>query len=282
MTPLDNLRENYEKQIVEALALGFERELFIAALDNLDNPGPLRFNNFSYALRELVLLILERLAPNKNVSACAWFQPHPTVTYGITRAHRATYAIQGGLSASFVAKVLNIDVQPTVNQLMEAINVLNKYTHVSLCTFNLSETEVLGLAEECLQAASFFAEHIAECRRAVIHALEEDVDAHLLETVISETIQEIDELASHHWIDGVDVVNAVVNEIAPNFIRIEVKGEISVGLQYGSNSDLQNDIGAVTSDVFPFTANMKVNMVRPLGKSAFVETFSVDTKNWYE
>lgn len=282
MPTIDDLRTAYTDKITTALEPEFEERLFNAALNNLGVPGPLCINNFSYALRELIAHLLKRLASNENVTACTWFKPHPTVTGGITRAHLATYAIQGGLSTEYVSKVLNINVSPVVDDLMRSITTLNKHTHVTLETFDYPHNKVLELAEECLQAVLYFVEHMAACRDSIVEALESDIDGHLLEAVISETIQEIDELATHHWIDEVDILEINIREIGPKSITLEVEGEISVNLQYGSDSDVRNDIGTVIDSSFPLKAKLNVPMTRPLGKSATVASFKVDTHSWYE
>lgn len=276
------LKAKHEPVISRALAPGFEQHLLLAAFDNLKTHGPLCFNNFANSLRELVRLVLQRLGPDVDVTMCSWFKPHKTVTGGITRASRARYAIQGGLSDAYVTKVLKIDVQPVVEQLLIAVETLNKHVHIEESTFGAPRTKVLALAEECLEAAAYFVEHIEECRNRVANALVSAVDAHLLELAISETINEIDELATHHWIDEISVSDLNVEKIGPHAILLTSNGSISVGFQYGSDSDVQKDMGVVTGDSFPFRAQLTVQLGRPLGKSATVDHFHVDTRSWYE
>lgn len=98
-----HLRDKCVQSIRQIVGPAFERPLLDAAIANLDAPGPLCFNNFSYALRELLRHVLHRLAPDEQVRACSWFKADESAKSGITRAQRATYAIQGGLSDTFVA-----------------------------------------------------------------------------------------------------------------------------------------------------------------------------------
>ena len=68
---MSNLREIIESRLVD----GFEKELFHAALYNLDDVNNrLRFNNFAYAMRELVRHVLDRLAPDVEVLGCSWWE----------------------------------------------------------------------------------------------------------------------------------------------------------------------------------------------------------------
>ena len=269
-------------KIQGVLAEGFEHQLLAAAFDNLNKPGPLCFNNFSYALRELLRHVLYRLATDDQVKACSWFKMDKTARGGVTRAQRATYAIQGGLSDKFVSIQLGIDVDSVRQQLLSAIDVLNKHTHIETSTFNINRTNTNILATECLEATETFVEHIVMCKIQVAKALANHIDHHLLNHVISERIESIDELATHHWINEVYVNEIEVVEIGPHAIQLNVDATIGCGLQYGSNSDVKNDIGSIMFESFPLNAEMTVQLVRPLGKVATMGKFKVDTSDWYE
>lgn len=276
------LRSKFEKPIQETIASGFERDLLGAAFDNLDISGPLRFNNFSYALRELLRHVLHRLATDEKVKECSWFKPDKNSKGGITRAHRATYAIQGGLSDAFVSKKLGIDIAAVRSDLLSAIDVLNKHTHIEPSTFAISKTDIRRLATECLEATRYFMEQIIKCRSEVAAALADAIDQHLLNHAISETINSIDELATHHYIEDIYVEDIEVVDIGPKNIELKIDGTIECELQYGSGSDVRNGLGDVMSSSFPLRANLTVQMERPLGKVATVERFSVDTSSFYE
>ena len=56
-----------ESTILQHLAPGFEQKLFLAAIANVDDTSnKLRLNNFAYSMRELIRIVLERLAKNKK------------------------------------------------------------------------------------------------------------------------------------------------------------------------------------------------------------------------
>lgn len=276
------LRDKFENKIQQVLATGFECELLTAAFDNLETPGPLCFNNFSYALRELLRHVLHRLASDENVKACSWFKEDKTARGGITRAQRATYAIQGGLSDDFVVKKLGVDIAVVRKDLLDAIDVLSKHTHIEPATFGINSANTHRLASECLEATKYFFEHFVECRAQVSEALSNHVDHHLLNHVISETIDSVDELATHHFIDEICVDTINIIEIGPVAIELMIDGTICCELQYGSDSDVRNDIGAVMSTSFPLRAELTVQLVRPLGKIASIRRFTVNTNSWYE
>ena len=66
-----------EHTILQHLAPGFEQELFLAAIANVDDTSnKLRLNNFAYSMRELIRVVLERLAPDEEVVNAPWFEPN--------------------------------------------------------------------------------------------------------------------------------------------------------------------------------------------------------------
>ena len=56
------------KTLATFLQAGFEQDLHASAFQNLaDLNNKLRFNNFAYAIRELMRHVLNRLAPTESV-----------------------------------------------------------------------------------------------------------------------------------------------------------------------------------------------------------------------
>ena len=86
-----------ENTILQHLAPGFEQELFLAAIANVDDTSnKLRLNNFAYSMRELIRVVLERLAPDEEVVNAPWFESNDKEhTNKVTRSQRIKYAIQG-------------------------------------------------------------------------------------------------------------------------------------------------------------------------------------------
>ena len=82
MTTIVVLRKEHEQALLSIADRGFEVELVKAAFDNLEAIGPLCFNNFGYALRELLRHVFHRLAPDEKIVQCAWFKPDPTSRTG--------------------------------------------------------------------------------------------------------------------------------------------------------------------------------------------------------
>lgn len=280
MKTVTELRQKYESKLLTITEPSFEGVLVKAAFDNLEVVGPLCFNNFGYALRELLRHVFSRLAPDEKIKQCVWFRPDRTSESTITRAHRSKYMLQGGLSDEFVQRNLRVQVDPVLKDVLAAFKKLNKFTHINPDVFNLNEVDVAGHATDCLEAISALIENIGSCRRTILQNLATSIDQNLLDKAITNSA--IDELATHHQIDGLSIESSMVIDIGPKDLSIKAEGYIEVELQYGSNFDVRNDMGAVISDSFPFAATVQVKLIRPLGKKAVVSNFNVDTSSWYE
>jgi len=89
------LSENSERILAfqKYLETDFEKKLFEATINNLlDIHNPLRYNNFSYVMRELLDHILKRLAPDECVKKYIWYTP-PASEREVVRSQRIKYAI---------------------------------------------------------------------------------------------------------------------------------------------------------------------------------------------
>ena len=281
MNSILELRKEYEPRLAPVARSDFSRALLDAAFDNLEVGGALRFNNFSYVLREFVRHILNESAPSDEVKACVWFKPHKNSKSGVTRTHRAKFSIQGGLSDQFVEKKLGIDSREALKGLVAAQDTLSKYTHIEPSTFNIAVEESQKLAEECLTAAAAYVELILDCRQSVRNAVADHIDHHLISEIVGNGIDELYEIATHGWVDGHWVDQILVKDISSKSVSLAIEGSMDFGLQYGSSGDVKRDMGVVTSDSFPFTAAILVQMKAPLGKYASVERLEVDTDSFY-
>lgn len=265
------------------LATEFERNLFHAALGNLnDTSNPLRFNNFAYACRELVRHVLARLAPDDKVLACPWYTNETKQENGISRKQRVYYAVQGGLSDSYVIEQLGLDVEDIHRALRDATNRLSKYTHIEEATFSIADETVDEHVDETLRAACGLFDAIEECRNILVKALWAHVDSSVIEAALRETILELDELATHHFIDEVYTDTVEITAIDSDSICFFAKGSIACELQWGSSSDLERGDGAVLPQSFPFECELWSPIDEPHKVQSDEASLKVDTSSWRE
>ena len=264
-----------------ALSPDFEQQLYKAAHQNLaDNQNPLRLSNFAYAMRELVRHMLERLAPTEAVTACSWYQNETTKADGVTRRQRAYYAVQGGLSNEYVQNVLGLKTQGIHQTLIKAIDRLSKFTHIQPEVFSVSAEEIDILANQTEQAVEDLILAISECRKQVASALWHHIDEAVVFEVIRESIGAIDEIATHHCIDEIYVGEVNVTEITHDNVFFKATGSLGAELQWGSSSDVKNDIGAVMSENFSFECQLMSLVAAPDELEVTENSLAVDTSNW--
>jgi hypothetical protein len=252
----------------------------LKSLEQLDNP--LRLNNFATALRELSRLILHDLAVDKDVKACCWFvqelndQGMPV----ITRAQRIRYAVQAGLPDDFVKNTLDIDVEQVIKEFGRIINELNKYTHISKKTLGVDEQRADKLAIETLDIFVQLLETIDECRAEVHSALEGSASDALNDEMISTTVQELDEIATHYTVGEAYIEQFELTYLGPASITFSAAGSVDCELQYGSDGDYARGDGIRVSDNYPLTCEFEADAISPLVLR--VRKLAVDNSSFYE
>ncbi len=270
-------------KISDMLEKGFERSLFKASLRNLeDTYNPLRLNNYSYSMRELTRHVLHRLAPDNNVVACCWYKNETSKKHGITRKQRAIYAVQGGLTDTYVEKFLGLEVDDIHVMLIRAIKGLNKFTHIEPKIFDLPSEHINNLVTETTEAVYHFLSTVFECRAAIIDKLWERIDSAVIDETLRETIIAIDELASHSYINEVYTGPVTITEIDHKEIKFLAKGVIDCELQWGSNSDVRKGDGAVLTQSFPYQCELGSPVDLPEEVEVKEDSFGVDTSSWVD
>lgn len=246
-----------------------------------DKGNPLRGNFVASGLREAVGHVLHSLAPDAEVRRCTWFvQAKDTKT--VTRRQRAHYIVQAGLPDAFVIKTLKMDVGDYSDPLLEAIDDLNKATHVRPETIVTKGTEIRTMFHDVLSGIDGLLDAAHESREAIKEAVAGVMQDAVFETLIAETIQELDEISTHTTIDGHYLESVDVVKIGAREIGYRVTGQVEVELQYGSNSDVSNDIGYRADDAYPYVATVTCDVARPMEVRSEEIDLTVDTSSFYE
>lgn len=274
-----------ENTILQHLAPGFEQELFQSAIANVDDTSnKLRLNNFAYSMRELIRIVLERLAPDAEVVNAPWFVPndenHPDK---VTRTQRIKYAIQGWLSDDYVNNTLHIDHEDNDKELRKNIDELSKYTHVTKSTFNIEPVKITELALEVLYNVQIFLVTVAEARFRVQKATIDCIDEQMIEEFYCNIQDDIDILATHHEILAYIVTDITLISQDDECIAMDVKGRIQVRLQWGSNGDMRRGDGYETEIPFPFSSTLIASYKNPEGDVHIVRrTIDINTDQFYQ
>ena len=96
----------------------------------------------------------------------------------------------------------------------------------------------------------------------------------------SETLGEVDELASHYSLEEVYVDRVVVHTIGVDTITYRATGSVAVVLQWGSNSDVRRGDGAELGQSFPFYCDLVLPLDEPWNLDLAETTYGVDTREW--
>lgn len=244
-----------------------------------DAANPLRLNFFSTAMRILFEHMMGTLAPIDHVAQSEWFVPEREDKIP-TRWQRIVFAIQGGLSDDFVKNTLEINIAPIRKKLIKAVDNLSKHVHGREDTIIEKRDEQDVAASGAIEALGKFLDTYHACRTTILDAIQQELDNAAVNALLTDTIQEVDELATHHSVEEVYVDNTSVRSIGAHFITYRATGTIAIGLQWGSNSDVRRGDGAELDLSFPFYCDIQVSLDDPLNM-AFSETdYAVDVSSW--
>jgi hypothetical protein len=181
-----------------------------------------------------------------------------------------------------VQTTLNVDVASLRTRLLKAVDELSKHVHGRENTLVLDRSEQDSVVAAAVASMTSFLNALWDCRSAVLEPITEALDDLAVDALLSETIDSVDELASHYMVDGIDVGDITVSSLGSASIIYTVTGTISVTLQYGSNSDIRRDEGALIEESFPFHCDIEVPIDDLWNLGLAESTFGVDTSAWHD
>jgi hypothetical protein len=260
----------------------FTRASLIAAARVLgDQQNQLRLNLCCAAIRMLFEHVMGTLAPSAEVEACSWYE-RPADRDKPVRAQRIQYWMQGGLTDTFLKTELGIDPSALRKRLLEAFNNLSKHVHGRADTVIYDDVVVEAEADKVADAVEDLLTAYRDCRAALIDPLLGALDEGAVDSLMEETIQSVDEIATHHSIEEIYVGKTEVEAITSSVVRYRASGSIYVTLQWGSNSDLRRGDGAELNQSFPFSCLFEVPIDEPHDLSCAEIVSGVDTSSWWD
>lgn len=279
------MKEAFElaEKLKPRLRSAFQQQLLAASLQSAAHVGnPLRLNNFSASFRELFRHVFLALAPDQQVESCCWFKPDPTARGRATRAQKVSFVVHGGLDPNYVQDELGINVEQERAALLRTIDRLSKFTHVNQQSFG-SPTDVVErqVLEACRAIASFL-DCADEARTLLCERVEARVHDNVVGEAISETILSIEEIATHHSVEHIEVEQIHVTAIDHEDIEFTAYGYLEVELQWGSNSDVRRGDGAVMRDSYPLTCKFVSKVSDPEEIAVVEDSLRVDTSTWWD
>ncbi|EHB66078.1 hypothetical protein [Paenibacillus lactis] len=257
-----------------------EKKMLISSLKSLDFEDDMKYNSFGHKFREMMTKVLHRLAPDKDVLACSWYEnEHDNKP---TRKQRLLYAIKSGLEDEFIESELEIDLAIVSKRLGKVVSELNKYTHFGEGAIDVSKEIGEAFVSESIDFLLQFFSNIDEIRSQIVNAYEDLLNRKITEAIINDVLQEIDVLATHYTVDGNTIDTISVTDIDAHYIYIYIDGFVDVTHQFGSDGDLRRGDGVEFEESYPFTINMEVPVFDPLDIEIETDDIMVDTDKYYD
>jgi len=188
--------------------------------------------------------------------------------------------VQGSLSEEFVTQELRVDTTPLRKRLLDSFDECSRRIHEREDNVIADTAEQNSVAAEILSTFNSLFDAISSCRAAIVEPIVVALDSVAVDSLLSETLLEVDELATHHYIEEIYVHETKVAAIGSSTITYRSKGSVSVTLQFGSNSDVRNDMGAEIEQSFPFICDIEVPLSEPWNLDSAETRYRVDVSKW--
>ena len=259
----------------------FTRDAMLGAALALDQrENPLRLNLFATAIRIFLDHVMDALAPREQVEACRWFEPVEGQERPVRNA-RLTYALIGGLTVEQVEEIAGIDVKPLIKEVIGAYGDLNKHVHGREDTIVRDLAGQDAIAHDVLGSLAELLEAQRDYRREIVDGIADGLQREAVEKFTTETVGEIDILATHHTVDWVGIDERHVVGITATHVEYEITGSVGVTLLYGSGGDRRRGNGAEIGEEFPIAMGFQVPVENPQDLGEAEITSEINTSAWF-
>ena len=266
---------NKADMIKNYLKTEFETSLFNASIAYLDRANdPLRFNSFSYSMREIYRHVLARLSSEEEITDCSWFKPE-TDNGKSTRKQKLKYAVQGGLDDSYVKEELDIDIDEFWKPIGKSQDLLSKYTHINEKTFNISSEDCKKNSNEVLISLLKIFTLISDTREEIFSRIHDCINEDLISNFAYTAMEGIDILSNNSYVESFEIEDYEILDIDSTTIYIEAVGIANVSLNYGSGEDETE----LNTD-FPFKLTCSSSVEKPEDIELTSDNIDIDISNW--
>tara|TARA_R110001599_G_scaffold53495_2_gene149309 strand:+ start:1884 stop:2717 length:834 start_codon:yes stop_codon:yes gene_type:complete len=268
---------DFIQEFQSLLETEFEHKLFVSSLRNYASHGnPLRFHNFAFSMRELVLHVIERKAPVAKVKVANWYE-RESEQREVTRRQQLKYCAQSNIADAYFDDYVQEEINEGISELLKEFRFFNKYTHITEKYLEACPKQFFEDAKLVVQIANDSLRQISDIEIIVIESLEEKIHDSVISTAVSAIPESLSLLAPHVFVDYSEVEEIECTGIDHEFIYVTATGTVHVDQEYGPKDDL-----CTISASYPFTLKMKANVANPDDFSVEGEELDVDTSSWYE
>jgi len=259
------------------LETDFEHKLFVSSLRNYASHGnPLRFHNFAFSMRELVLHVIDRKAPVKKVKIANWYK-RESEQHEVTRRQQLKYCAQSNIADAYFDDYVQENINEGISEFLKEFRFFNKYTHITEKYFEACPKKFFEDAKSVVKIAKDSLSQIGDLERMVVESLEERVHDSVVSTAVSAIPESLSLLANHVFVDYSEVEEIECTAIDHEFVYVTATGTVHVDQEYGPKNDL-----CTISASYPFSLRMKAHIANPDDFTVEDEELNVDTSSWFE
>lgn len=270
------LTYDFIKSFETLLESNFEKELFEASLRNYCSHGnPLRFHNFAFSMRELVLQIIDRRAPDSKVKKASWYELESD-RFPVTRRQKLKYCAQGFLSDGFLSPDVLNDLNQSIKDYLKEFNFFNKYTHITEKHYKACPKKFYMDMKYIVQRSAEVVGELDSLEHLVMDSIPDSLQDRLFHQVINAFPSELSILASNVIVEQVFPEELVIEYLEENGITIDVSGTVYVTQEYGKGEDFTE-----ISENYPFSISIGMSVDSPEDITINPNEFNVDTSSWF-
>lgn len=271
------LEHRFIQEFQSVLVTPFEKELFRASLRNYcSHSNPLRFHNFAFSMRELVLQIIDRRAPDKKVLKAIWYEKE-SEKFDVTRRQKLKFCAQGYLSDAYLEEEELEEVNDSIKEFLKKFNFFNKYTHITEKHFTPCPKKFYVDMKYIIQLSQEVIEELTVLEGYVISRVEDYLEHEIFDTVINNFPDELSILASNVIIEGIHPEQLEITDINESKVVVGVSGTVYVSQEYGKREDFLS-----MSSNYPFAVRVDVSVSDPNDIDLNADDIKVDISSWYE
>jgi hypothetical protein len=270
------LTYDFIKSFDTLLESRFEKELYKSSLRNYCSHGnPLRFHNFAFSMRELVLQIIDRRAPDAKVIKASWYKVESD-RFPVTRRQKLKYCAQGFLADGFLRADVLDDLNQSIIGYLKEFNFFNKYTHITEKHYKACPKKFYADMKYIVQRSEYVIEELDSLENLVMDSIPDSLQDRLFHEVINAFPSELSLLASNVIVEEVSPEELAIEYLEENGITIDVSGTVYVTQEYGKGEDFTE-----ISENYPFSISVDISVDSPQEITINPNEFIVDTSSWY-
>lgn len=251
----NNLKERFTmlEPLKKLLKTEFEHDLFNEAINNLNSNSRIRFSSFAYVIRELIDIILKTRANDEDVKNCIWYEEPINTERKILRCQRIRYIVYGGFDKNIFDKIMSFDFENEINKINKYFrDELSSHVHLNENCLNYTSKEIEQKINNFEIIINNFLTMIDAVSNRIITFLADKIEEIVTDEFISQTFNDLDILSTHTRVEYIGNIKIEIKRIESEKVIGTIYGNVCVSLQYGSDRDIDDGIGDIWRDSYPF------------------------------